>query len=810
MKISYNWLQQFLKIDLEAEQVAEILTDLGLEVEGIEKFESVKGSLDGIVVGEVLTCEQHPNADRLKVTTVDVGLDKPLSIVCGAPNVAAGQKVPVALIGTTLYSGEGEPWVIKKGKIRGEESHGMICAEDELGLGTSHDGIMVLDNELKVGTPAATVFEIFKDEVFEIGLTPNRADAMSHMGVARDLRAGLMQQYDINKELITPSVGDFNVDERTFKINVEVEDYKKAPRYAGVTLINLTVAESPDWLKNRLLSIGQKPINNVVDVTNFVLHALGQPLHAFDTKKIEEEKIVVKCLPSGTKFKTLDGIERVLHEDDIMICDGASNPMCLAGIFGGELTGVTNKTTSIFLESAYFDPISIRKSAKRHGLNTDASFRFERGIDPENVEYALKLAAILIKKVAGGKIVSDVIDIYPKKIQDFQVHLSYEKANRLIGEEIPSDTIKNILASLDIKINNQTESGLGLTIPSYRVDVQREADIVEDILRVYGYNNISSTTKLNTSLSYSEKLSNEKIEGIISSLLIAQGFSEMMANSLTKAEYIEMLESLDEQKNVKIVNALSKDLEVMRQSLLFGSLEAVAYNINRKNANIKLFELGKSYHKTDQGYQEKKHLTLTVSGERNTSTWNSNGKPTDFFYVKGICEAIFQRLGITDFEMNSSDTDIFFEGVSITKNDKRLLELGLVNEKLNKHFGIKQEVWFADFFWEVLMEEIGTGTMNVVALPKYPEVKRDLALLLDQTVQFKDLYNTALSVERKLLKKVELFDVYTGDKLPKGKKSYALSFVLRDDNKTLTDKQIDKIMGKLQESFKEQFEAELR
>ncbi len=810
MKISYNWLQQFLKIDLEAEQVAEILTDLGLEVEGIEKFESVKGSLDGIVVGEVLTCEQHPNADRLKVTTVDVGLDKPLSIVCGAPNVAAGQKVPVALIGTTLYSGEGEPWVIKKGKIRGEESHGMICAEDELGLGTSHDGIMVLDNELKVGTPAATVFEIFKDEVFEIGLTPNRADAMSHMGVARDLRAGLMQQYDINKELITPSVGDFNVDERTFKINVEVEDYKKAPRYAGVTLINLTVAESPDWLKNRLLSIGQKPINNVVDVTNFVLHALGQPLHAFDTKKIEEEKIVVKCLPSGTKFKTLDGIERVLHEDDIMICDGASNPMCLAGIFGGELTGVTNKTTSIFLESAYFDPISIRKSAKRHGLNTDASFRFERGIDPENVEYALKLAAILIKKVAGGKIVSDVIDIYPKKIQDFQVHLSYEKANRLIGEEIPSDTIKNILASLDIKINNQTESGLGLTIPSYRVDVQREADIVEDILRVYGYNNISSTTKLNTSLSYSEKLSNEKIEGIISSLLIAQGFSEMMANSLTKAEYIEMLESLDEQKNVKIVNALSKDLEVMRQSLLFGSLEAVAYNINRKNANIKLFELGKSYHKTDQGYQEKKHLTLTVSGERNTSTWNSNDKPTDFFYVKGICEAIFQRLGITDFEMNSSDTDIFSEGVSITKNGKRLLELGLVNEKLNKHFGIKQEVWFADFFWEVLMEEIGTGTMNVVALPKYPEVKRDLALLLDQTVQFKDLYNTALSVERKLLKKVELFDVYTGDKLPKGKKSYALSFVLRDDNKTLTDKQIDKIMGKLQESFKEQFEAELR
>ena len=810
MKISYNWLQQFLKIDLEAEQVAEILTDLGLEVEGIEKYESVKGSLDGVVVGEVLTCEQHPNADRLKVTTVDVGFDKPLSIVCGAPNVAAGQKVPVALIGTTLYSREGEPWMIKKGKIRGEESHGMICAEDELGLGMSHDGILVLDNDLKVGTPVATVFEVFKDEVFEIGLTPNRADAMSHMGVARDLRAGLIQQYDINKELITPSIGDFNVDERTFKINVEVEDYKKAPRYAGVTLVNLTVAESPDWLKNRLLSIGQKPINNVVDVTNFVLHGLGQPLHAFDVKKIEEEKIVVKCLPTGTKFKTLDGVERVLHEEDLMICDGASNPMCLAGIFGGESSGVTNKTTSVFLESAYFDPISIRKSAKRHGLNTDASFRFERGIDPENVEYALKLAAILVKKVAGGKIVSDVIDIYPKKIQDFQVHLSYEKANRLIGEEIPSDTIKNILASLDIKINNQTESGLGLTIPSYRVDVKREADIVEDILRVFGYNNISSTNKLNTSLSYSDKLSNEKVEGIVCSLLVAQGFSEMMANSLTKSEFSEMLEGLDEQKNVKVVNALSKDLEVMRQSLLFGSLEAVAYNINRKSANIKFFELGKSYHKTDKGYQEKKHLTLTVSGERNSSTWNSNKRPTDFFFLKGICEAIFQRLGITDFEMNSSDKDIFSEGVSITKNGNQLLELGLVNEKLNKFFGIKQDVWFADFFWEALMEEIGKGTMTVVALPKYPEVKRDLALLLDQAVQFKDLYNTALSVESKLLKKVELFDVYTGDKLPEGKKSYALSFVLRDDNKTLTDKQIDKIMVKLQESFREKFEAELR
>lgn len=810
MKISYHWLQQFLKIDLEVEQVAEILTDLGLEVEGIEYFESIKGALKGIVVGEVITCEQHPNADRLKITTVNVGSGNPLQIVCGAPNVAVGQKVPVATIGTTLYTERGESFVIKKGKIRGEESHGMICAEDELGLGKDHSGIMVLDPKIKVGKAAADLFEVFSDQIIEIGLTPNRADAMSHLGVARDLRAGLIQQYDISKELITPSVGEFNVDERTFKINVEVDNYKLAPRYAGITINNLKVAESPSWLKNKLLSIGQKPINNVVDVTNYVLHGLGQPLHAFDAQKIEGNKIVVKTLPQGTKFKTLDGIERKLDAEDIMICDGADNPLCLAGIFGGETSGVTEKTKSIFLESAYFNAVSIRKSAKRHGLNTDASFRFERGIDPENVEYALKYAAILIKNIAGGKIVSDVTDIYPQKIQDFQVHLSYEKAYRLIGEEIPTDTIKNILASLDIKISNQTESGLGLTIPSYRVDVMREADIVEEILRIYGYNNISTSSKLNTSVSFSDKKSNEKIENIVANFLVAKGFYETMANSLTKPEYVEFSKELHQEQNVTMLNALSKDLEVMRQSMFFGGLEAVAYNLNRRNSVIKMFEFGKTYHKVEQGYQENKHLSLVVSGDRGAAVWNAPQKRSDFFFLKGIVDALLSRVGLENQRTTSSRNDLFEEGLAYYNGEQCIVQFGKIKQDVCRHFGIKQTVFGADFYWENLMEFCGETPIKVKALPKFPEVKRDFALLLDEKIQFDELYQAAFNTERKLLKKVDLFDVYVGDKLPAGKKSYALSFVLQDENKTLNDKQIDKIMFKLQHVFQEQFQAELR
>ncbi|MCF6224547.1 MAG: phenylalanine--tRNA ligase subunit beta [Flavobacteriaceae bacterium] len=810
MKISYNWLKEFLNIDLDAEKVGEILTDLGLEVEGIETFESLKGSLKGVVVGEVLSCEQHSNADRLKVTQVDLGNGEPVQIVCGAPNVAVGQKVPVATIGTVLYDDSGEGFTIKKGKIRGEASHGMICAEDELGLGKGHDGILVLDKDLKIGTPASEIFEIVTDQIFEIGLTPNRADAMSHLGVARDLYAGLLQQDEIEMKLVTPSVSDFHIDERTFKINIEVENNKLVPRYAGITIIDLKIEQSPDWLQNKLKSIGLKPINNVVDITNFILHGLGQPLHAFDTDKIKGNKILVKNLAQGTKFTTLDGLTRELHEDDIMICDGESNPLCIAGVFGGENSGVTESTTSIFLESAYFNPVSVRKTAKRHALNTDASFRFERGIDPETVEYALKRAAIWIKDITGGKIVSEITDIYPNKIDDFQVHLSYEKANKLIGEEIPADTIKNILASLDIKINNQTESGLGLTIPSYRVDVTREADIVEEILRVYGYNNIEIPNKLTTSIDKSNKLSVEKIENIAANYLVSRGVYETMANSLTKASYVSSSDILKDEENVTMLNALSNDLSVMRQSLLFGGLEAVAYNINRKNSSLKFFEFGNTYHKYESGYNEQKHLSLIFTGTKDASSWNTDGKASDIFYLKGIIKALLQRLGIEKIRYTKIKNDIFSEGIGLSLGKIKMVEFGIVKSEVLKEFGIKQEVLYADFNWNNVLDNVGKNHLKVKALAKYPEVKRDLALMLNKEVQFIDLYNAAFQSEKKFLKNVDLFDVYTGNKLPEGKVSYALSFVLQDENKTLNDKQIDKIMNKLQQTFIKQFEAELR
>jgi len=589
MKISYNWLKQFIKVDWNADKIGDLLTDLGLEVEGVERYESVKGGLEGIVVGEVLTCEQHSNADRLKVTTVNIGADAPVQIVCGAPNVAAGQKVPVATIGTTLYTAEGEPWKIKKGKIRGEESHGMICAEDELGLGESHDGIMVLDKKHSVGTPAAEIFDIENDQVFEIGLTPNRADAMSHYGVARDLKAGLLQ-HEVALEMITPSVSSYHVDARSLKIDVDVQDKLKAPRYCGVTISGLKVDASPSWLQHRLKSIGLSPINNIVDATNYVLHELGQPLHAFDAHKVTGNKIEVKTCKTGTKFTTLDGVVRELHQDDLMICD-AKKPMCIAGVFGGLDSGVSESTTNIFLESAYFDPVSIRKTAKRHALNTDASFRFERGIDPNITEYALKRAALLIIEIAGGEITSDISDAYQNKIKDFEVRLSFENAKKLIGEEIPKETIKSILTSLDIKVNNVTETGLGLTVPAYRNDVQREADIIEEILRVYGYNNIATTEKLNASISYSSRFEDYKLQNIIGNQLASQGFFEIMANSLTSPKYIKLSEQLNAEHNINMLNPLSNDLEVMRQSLLFSGLEAVSHNINRKREDLKLFEL---------------------------------------------------------------------------------------------------------------------------------------------------------------------------------------------------------------------------
>ena len=807
MKISYNWLKQFLQVDWEENKTSELLTDLGLEVEGIETKESIKGSLEGILVGEVLTCVQHPNADRLKITTVDLGTGVPVQIVCGAPNVDAGQKVPVATIGTTLYDDKGVGFKIKKGKIRGEESHGMICAEDELGLGTSHDGILILNKKLKVGTPAAEVFNIETDQVFEIGLTPNRADAMSHYGVARDFRAGLI--HGINLELITPSVSDFHVEQRRLRIDVEVENKDLAPRYCGISIVDIEVKDSPEWIQNRLKSIGITPKNNIVDITNYVLHELGQPLHAFDASKIKGNKVIVKTLAQGTKFTTLDEVERELHSEDIMICDSESNPLCIAGVFGGINSGVSEKTTSIFLESAYFNPVSIRKTAKRHALNTDASFRFERGIDINFTKYALKRAAILIKEYANGKTASDVIDFYPEKIEDFQVFLSYESAFRLIGQEIDKETIKNILASLEIKISSETEGGLGLTIPSYRVDVQREADIIEEILRVYGYNNIKFSHKLNTSISFDSN-KDISLENIVANQLTTLGFNETMANSLTKEEYSSFSENLKSEFNVTMLNPLSNDLKVMRQSLLFSGLESISYNLNRKNNSLKLYEFGKTYHKYEKGYQEDKHLTIFVSGARTKDSWTSLTQNSEFFYLKGIVMSILERIGVTNIKTSPVKSDVFSEGIVLSLGKNKLVEFGVIKKKILKEFGIKQEVLFADFDWTSILSISGKKKIKVSMLPKFPSVKRDLALLLDEKITFKEIYDLAFQSERNLLKDLGLFDVYEGDKLPEGKKSYAVSFVLQDNNKTLEDRQIDKIMQKLQQSFEKNLGAVLR
>ncbi|WP_100613051.1 phenylalanine--tRNA ligase subunit beta [Confluentibacter lentus] len=808
MKISYNWLKQFIKIDWTPEQTAELLTDLGLEVEGIESYQSVKGGLEGVVVGEVLTCIKHPNADKLRITTVNIGEENPLQIVCGAPNVAVGQKVPVATIGTTLYSKEGESWTIKKGNIRGEESHGMICAEDELGLGASHEGILVLDESCKVGTPVADIFDVENDHVFEIGLTPNRADAMSHLGTARDLKAGLIQK-DITLEFITPSVSAFHIDSRTLKIDVDVKNKELAPRYCGLTISGIKVETSPVWLQNRLKSIGLKPINNVVDATNYVLHDLGQPLHAFDAAKISGHKIEVKTVPSGTKFTTLDGVERELHEDDLMICD-AEKPMCIAGVFGGMHSGVSESTTNIFLESAYFNPVSIRKSAKRHGLNTDASFRFERGIDPNITEYALKCAALLIQEVAGGEITSDIIDIYPKKIEDFQVRFSFENAKKLIGEEIPKETIKRILTSLEIKINNVTETGLGLTVPAYRNDVLREADIIEEILRVYGYNNINITEKLNASVSSSTRFEDHKIQNIVGNQLAAQGFLEIMANSLTTPNYISLTNQLKEEHNITILNPLSGDLSVLRQSLLFSGLESVSYNINRKRSDLKLFEFGKTYHSYNDKREEFKHLTVFVTGNKNQEHWHVANEKSDFFFLKGTINALLERLGISRYTETPINNDLFSEGLTIGLGKKQLVDFGLVKKSILKHFDISQEVLFADVHWDAILEVIKNNTIKFKAIPKYPEVRRDFALLIDDNITFESIYKIAKQSEKQLLKSVNLFDVYQGKNLPTGKKSYAVSFTLQDENNTLTDKQIDKIMSTLQIQFENQLGAELR
>ncbi|MHC5309940.1 phenylalanine--tRNA ligase subunit beta [Myroides sp. LJL116] len=811
MHISYNWLKQFIKLDITPEQTSEILTDLGLEVEGITHYESLKGGLKGVVVGHVLSCTKHPNADKLNVTKVDLGTGEPVQIVCGAPNVAQGQKVPVATIGTELFDQDGNAFQIKKGKIRSEESFGMICSEVELGVGKDSSGIMVLDPSLAPGTPMAKVFNIATDEVFEIGLTPNRSDAMSHWGVARDLRAGLLQNANNeiqHQELITPSVSKFKVEQRTLKIDVTVEDYKKVPRYCGVTISGIEVKESPEWLQNRLKAIGITPKNNIVDVTNYVLHDLGQPLHAFDAAKIKGGKIQVKTLPQGTKFITLDGVERTLDQNDLMICD-ENGPMCLAGVFGGLKSSVSENTTSIFLESAYFDPVVVRKAAKRHGLNTDSSFRFERGIDPSITEYALKHAALLIQKVAGGEITSDIIDLYPKKIEDHSVFLNFNNINRILGEEISKETIKKILVTLDIKVHSMSDLGLGITVPAYRADVTREIDVIEEILRVYGFNNIKISSKLNATISNSSRTEDHKIQNIVSNLLVAQGFHEIMNNSLTTPAYNELTESVKESFQVDILNPLSSDLSVMRQTLLFGGLEAISYNINRKRSDLKLFEFGKIYQKKLTTYEEHKNFSLFATGNTVKASWNTQQRSLDFFDFKGYINALLSRLGLNKIQTTPIESDIFSEGIAYTLGKETIVEFGILKKSITKAFDIKQEVFYADFQWENIIKVL-SNKIKFTEINKYPSVKRDYALLIDEAVTFEQIHTLVKQVDKNIIKDVTLFDFYQGDKIEQGKKSYAISILMQDASKTLTDNQVEKIMGKIKYQLENNLGAQLR
>jgi phenylalanyl-tRNA synthetase beta chain len=812
MKISYSWLKEYVKTDLSAEEAGLLLTDCGLEIESVEKFETVKGGLEGIVVGHVMSKEKHPDADRLNLTTVDVGTGTLLNIVCGASNVAAGQKVLVAMVGAKLYPAGGEMIEIKKSKIRGALSEGMICAEDEIGMGTSHDGIMVLPSDTPTGMPAKEFFKIESDEVLEIGLTPNRADAASHIGVARDLVAVLnIREDENNHSLHRPHAPNF-IQASEKVIDVVVEDKIACPRYSGICISNIKVAESPEWMKSRLKAIGLRPINNIVDITNYVLHETGQPLHAFDLTKIKGNKIIVKTLREGTSFTTLDGTERKLSGEDLMICN-ADAGMCIAGVFGGLESGVTESTTSIFLESAYFNSSSVRKTSRRHGLKTDASFRFERGTDPNLTVFALQRAAFLINEIAGGEVSSSLKDIYPEKIENKKVPFSFENCDRLIGKHVDIAVIKRILSSLEIEIEHEGHDALLLSVPAFKVDVTREQDVIEEVLRIYGYNNIEIPTALNSSLSYAEKPDKEKAQELVADLLSNNGFSEIMCLSLTKEEYSLQSPFINEAQNVKMLNPLSSDLNVMRQTLLFSGLETIAYNLNRKTADLRLYEFGKTYLKTtgDQSkYIETKHLSVFITGRKMAESWNSAKDNVNFYSLKGYVQAIFERLGI-EVKLNEKVSDLFSRGLSLTWNKKVIAEFGAVSKSLLKIADVRQEVFYADINWDVVLEALKKKTISMyVEVPKFPEVRRDLALLIDKSVKFEQLEQLAFQAEKNLLKAVGLFDVYEGDKLPEGKKSYAMSFTLVDENATLTDKQIEKIMEKLMKTYQEKAGAEIR
>lgn len=821
MNISYNWLKEYADFNLTPEELGAALTSIGLETGGIEEVESIRGGLRGIVIGKVLTCEEHPNSDHLHITTVDLGNGEPTQIVCGAPNVAAGQTVVVATVGTVLYDGDQE-FQIKKSKIRGVESFGMICAEDEIGIGKSHDGIIVLNEEVKPGTPAAEYYNLTSDYVLEVDLTPNRIDAASHYGVARDLCAWLSQ----NKKTATPqrpSVDAFSIDRQDGAIEVVVENTEACPRYAGVTIRNVKVTESPQWLKDRLTAIGQRPINSIVDITNYLLHAMGQPLHCFDLDKVKGDKIVVRNCAEGTQFTTLNEVERKLNNADLMICN-AEEPMCMAGVFGGLDSGVTEGTTSIFLESAYFNPTTVRKTARRHGLNTDSSFRFERGVDPSNTIYVLKLAALMVKEIAGGEICGEIVDIYPNEIKPFPVTLSYEYLNNLIGKEIPTETVDNILRSLEIEIKDRRDGEIDLEVPTYRVDVQRPCDVVEDVLRIYGYNNIEFDNTLHATLSYKTFTdSANDLRELISDQLTAIGFNEILNNSLTAESYYEGLTQYPVANCVKLLNPLSNDLNVMRQTLLFGGLESLSHNINRRSSDLMMYEFGNVYHFNPDAestaeaplapYSENEKLALWLTGNIRQGNWARSEEAATIYDLKAIVGNIFARLGISTRELALSEgnEEIYSASLSIaTRAGKQLGAMGIVAKSILKKADIKQEVLFAELDWNAIVKLAVKKKVTFAPLPKTQPVKRDLALLIDKAVTMAQIEAVVRESERKLLKDVTLFDVYEGKNLPEGKKSYAIAMTIQDDEKTLQDKQIEAVMNKIITNLEKRLGASLR
>lgn len=820
MNISYKWLKEYVDFDLTPQHVAEALTSCGLEVGGLEEVQTIRGGLKGLYVGKVLTCEPHPNSDHLHITTVDLGKGEPQQIVCGAHNVAANQKVIVADLGCVLYDGDKE-FVIKRSKLRGVESLGMICAEDEIGVGTSHDGIIVLPEDAPIGMPAAEYYNLESDWVIEVDITANRSDALSHYGVARDVYAWLKQN-NYQTELHKPNCDAFEVDNESLTIDVEVKNTEACKRYACVSISNCEVKESPEWLQNKLKIVGIRPINNIVDITNYIMMAYGQPMHCFDADMVAGHKIVVTTQPEGTKFITLDGEEHSLSERDLSICN-ANEAMCIAGIFGGKGSGTYENTRNIVLESAYFHPTWIRKSARRHGLSTDASYRFERGIDPNGQVYALKQAAILCKELAGGQVSMQIKDVYPEPIEGSKVVLTYDYVNSLIGKEIGKDTIKSIVTSLDMKIEAENENQIEILVPAYRVDVKRPCDVVEDILRIYGYNNVEIPLQLKGTLTIpTDEDRNRKYINLISEQLVGGGFNEILNNSLTKVSYYKDLNRYTEETTVKILNPLSADLGVMRQTLLFGGLESIVRNTNRKNSNLRFFEFGNCYHydeskkeadKLIKAYTQDQHLGLWVTGKRVENSWAHPNEDASFYELKAYVENILVRLGLSPqaVTLAKGENNIFEDSISIiTKAGKIIAELGVVAYKLTKNMGITNEVFFADIYWDNLLKAVKKHVVEYKEISKYPAVSRDLALLVDKTVEFEQIKEIAYSTEKKLLKAVELFDVYEGKNLPEGKKSYAVNFILQDEQKTLNDKQIDSIMNKLIDNLTKRLNAELR